>query len=272
MEHRDYQELLALQAVDALDGTDAQAIERHLESCAECRGELVSLRDAAALLAHTAEAAAPSDEVRQRILAEAHGSGGARTAASRVVPLRAPSSSWSPMMLRLAAVIAFVALFLGIIVLWRREATAQREIAVLSRQLNQQQRELQIERDKLGQQSEALALLNSPDAQKIALSGTSTAQTARATLVYDQKTRRGVLLIEGLPATPADKSYEVWFIPKGSAPIPGRTFTVSPDGRALISDTLPVAAGAAAVVAITLEPKSGSAAPTGPIYLASPAS
>ena len=274
MEHRDYQELLALQAVDALDGTDAQAIERHLESCAECRGELVSLRDAAALLAHIAEPAVPSDEVRHRILAEAHGSGRSKGAASRVVPLRAPSSSsLSPMMLRLAAGIAFVALFLGIIVLWRREATAHREIAALSRQLNQQQRELQIERDKLGQQSEALALLNSPDAQKIALSGTSTAQTARATLVYDQKTRRGVLLIEGLPATPADKSYEVWFIPKGSAPIPGRTFTVTADGRALVSDTLPVAAGsAAAVVAITLEPKGGSAAPTGPIYLASTAS
>lgn len=272
MEHRDYQELLALQAVDALDGTDAQAIERHLESCAECRGELVSLRDAAALLAHTAEPAAPSDEVRRRILREIHERGGSRAAASRVVPLRPSSPSMWPMILRLAAGVAFAALFLGLIVLWRREAAGHREIAILSRQLNQQQRELQSERDRLAQQTEALALLNSPDAKKIALSGSATAQTARATLVYDQNTRHGVLIIEGLPATSADKAYEVWFIPKGSAPIPGRTFTVNADGRALVSDSLPVEAGSAAVVAITLEPKRGSAAPTGPIYLASAAS
>jgi hypothetical protein len=75
-----------------------------------------------------------------------------------------------------------------------------------------------------------------------------------------------------IPATPADKAYEVWFIPKGLAPIPGRTFTVNANGRALISDNLPIAAGAGAAVAITLEPKAGSTVPTMPIYLASPAS
>jgi hypothetical protein len=80
------------------------------------------------------------------------------------------------------------------------------------------------------------------------------------------------LLVEGLPATPADKAYEVWFIPKGLAPIPSRTFTVNANGRALISENLPAAAGSAVVVAITLEPKNGSTVPTLPIYLASPAS
>jgi len=272
MQHSDYQELLALQAVDALDAPDAQAIARHLESCAECRGELATLSDAAALLAHSAEPAVPSDEVRRRILRQVHGPGGFKAAASQLVPLSPSLSSYGPIMLRLAAAIALVVLFLGIIVLWRRDATARREISTLARQLNQQQRELQIDRDKLALQSEALALLNSPDAKKIALAGTATAQTAHATLVYDQKTRHGVLMIEGLPATPADKAYEVWFIPKASAPIPGRTFTVNADGRALVSDSLPLAAGSAAVVAITLEPKSGSTAPTGPIYLASPVS
>jgi anti-sigma-K factor RskA len=271
MQHSDYQELLALQAVEALDAPDAQAMRAHLESCAECRGELATLSDAAALLAHTAAPVVPSDEVRRRILSDVQGSRQSRVA-KQVVPLSPRSSTLWPLVLRLAAGIAFVALFLGIIVLWRRDATARREIVSLARQQNQQQRELQIARDKLTQQSEALALLNSPDAKKIALSGTTTAQTAHATLVYDQKTRHGVLMIDGLPATPADKAYEVWFIPKASAPIPGRTFTVNTDGRALISDSLPLEAGSAAVVAITLEPKSGSAAPTGPIYLASPAS
>jgi anti-sigma-K factor RskA len=256
MAHSDYQELLALHAVDALAAAEAHEVSAHLESCAECRRELAELREAAALLAHAAEPAAPSDDVRRRILRSIQSTALSREA--NVVPLMATSSTVWPNLLRLAAAIAFVALLLGTVTLWRRDAASRRQIAELAHQLNQQ--------------SEVLALVNSPDARKFALSGTTTAQNARATFVYDEKSRRGILMIEGLPAAPADKAYEVWFIPKGRAPIPGRTFTVNVDGRALISDSLPTEAGAAAVVAITLEPKSGSASPTGPIYLASPAS
>jgi anti-sigma-K factor RskA len=273
MEHGEYQELLAAQALDALDSSEARTLRAHLESCAECRGQLAEMREAAALLTHAAEPAAPSDEVRRRIMSEIQSEPGSKQAqAANVVPLtQALSHAW-PNVLRLAAAVAFVALLLGIVVLWRRDVASRREVAKLARQLNRQQRELQLERDNVAQQTEALALLNSPEAKKIALSGTTTAQTARATFVYDEKSRSGVLLIEGLPATPVDKAYEVWFIPKGLAPIPGRTFAVNANGRALISDSLPLAAGSAPVVAITLEPRSGSATPTLPIYLASPAS
>lgn len=273
MEHADYRELLALAAVDALDGRDAQLMRAHLESCAECQSELAEMRDAAALLAHTAPPAAPSAGVRQRIMSEIQSqSRSTPVPASNVVPLRQGLSSAWPNVLRLAAAFAFVALLLGIVVLWRRDAASRREIAELSRQLNRQQRDLQAERDNVARQTEALALLNSPDARKIALAGTPAAQTARATFVYDEKARNGVLLIEGLPATPADKAYEVWFIPKGHAPIPGRTFTVNANGRALVSGNLPDVAEYGVVVAITLEPKGGSTVPTLPIYLASPAS
>jgi anti-sigma-K factor RskA len=272
MEHSEYQELLASHALDALDGRDALEMRAHLETCADCSAELAELRAAAALLAHAAEPFAPSDEVRQRIMREVRSQPRSVGEAQVVVPLRQGLSAAWPNVLRLAAAFAFVALLLGIIVMWRRDAASRREMAELARQLNRQQRELQVERDNVARQTEALALLNSSEAKKIVLAGTTTAQTARATFVYDEKSRNGVLLIEDLPATPADKAYEVWFIPKGLAPIPGRTFTVNANGRALVADSLPVAAGSAAVVAITLEPKSGSAAPTGPIYLASPAS
>jgi anti-sigma-K factor RskA len=273
MEHSEYQELLTSYALDALDASEAQTLRAHVESCAGCRAELAELRDTAALLAHSVEPAAPSDEVRRRLmrdiaiktqLIEAQAPGN--------VPLsHALSSAW-PNVLRFAAAIAFVALLVGTIVLWRRDAASRREIAELVRISNRQQRELQIERINVARQTEALAMLSSPDAQKMMLSGTPMAQTARATFVYDEKSRSSILMIEGLPATAADKAYEVWFIPKGLAPIPGRTFSVGSDGRAMVSDKLPMEAGAAAVVAITLEPSSGSTVPTMPIYLASPAS
>jgi hypothetical protein len=156
-------------------------------------------------------------------------------------------------------------------VLWRREVKLHQEIAQLSRQVNTQQHELVRDRDSLGRQREALALLNSPTSKKMELAGTLT-QSTRGTFVYDQKTGNAVLMAEGLPATPADKAYEVWFIPKGHSPMPGKIFTVDASGHAMLPTQMPAEAMAGATVAITLEPKKGSAVPTGTIYLSSPSS
>jgi hypothetical protein len=192
---------------------------------------------------------------------------------ARVVPLqpRAERNLWT-IGLRLAAGIAFVALLVGVIVLWRRDAKMRQEIAQLSRQVNTQQHELVRDRDVLGRQREALALLNSPNAKKMELAGTQTAQSARGTFVYDQKTGRAIFMAEGLPATPADKAYELWFIPKGHSPMAGKMFTIDASGHAMLPEQMPPEAMESAVIAITLEPKKGSAVPTGAIYLSSPSS
>src|SRR5438094_10614191 len=71
MVHEDYKEMLAPQALDALDPTDARAFEDHLRGCAECRAEVADWRDTAAWLAHAATPTAPSDALRARILSAA---------------------------------------------------------------------------------------------------------------------------------------------------------------------------------------------------------
>src|SRR5215471_15196269 len=270
MEHSQYQELVSGYALEALDPAEERSLREHLELCAECRAELAQMRDTAALLAHAAPAAAPGPHVRQQILRDIRGQTRAAATAPKVAPLRESSGAWASG-LRLAAGIAFVALLLGVVVLWRRDAASRRELARLSDQISRQQRELQSEHDKVARQTEALALLASPDAKTMALAGTNGVQNARAAFVFDKTSGQGVLMIDGLPPSPPDKAYEVWFIPNGRPPIPGPTFTVL-EGRAMISHTLPVEARSPAVVAVTLEPKSGSAAPTGPVYLSSPAS
>ena len=277
MEHQEYQELLALHALDALDASEARALETHLSTCSACGAELAELRDAAALLAHASTPAEPRAEVRERILKNAHkesqGSQPVARASAKVMPFRpgAGASLW-PNVLRLAAALAFVALLIGVIVFWRRDVRSRRELAQLSRQINTQQRELNRDRDVQARQREALALLNSPGMKKMELAGTSTAKNARATFVFDRNTGRSMLMTEGLPAPPADMAYEVWFIPKGHSPMPGKMFTVDSAGHAMISDHVPMEARENAVIAITLEPKRGSAVPTGAIYLTSPAS
>lgn len=276
MEHQDYQELLALQALDALDVSEARRLEDHLARCDACRAELTELRDAAALLAHASTPAEPRPEVRSRLLASVSAErqkvpGAARSAQAVPLKPRVEKNIWT-VGLRLAAAVAFVALLVGVIVLWRRDIRMRQEIAQLSRQLNTQQHELVRDREVLARQREALALLNSPTAKKMELAGTQAAQTARGTFVYDQKTGRAILMAEGLPATPADKAYELWFIPKGHSPMAGRMFTIDASGHAMLSEQMPPEAMEGAVIAITLEPKKGSAVPTGAIYLSTASS
>lgn len=277
MEHQEYQELLASHSLDALDASEARALEEHLAGCSACNAELAELRDAAGLLAHAAPPAEPGAQVRDRIMASIsaprESNRPAAPTPARVVsmPPRSGSNIWM-LGLRLAAGLAFVALLVSVFVLWRRDVKMRQEIAQLSRQMNTQQHELTRDRDVLGRQRDALALLNSPNAKKMELAGTQTAQNARGAFVYDQKTGKAILMADGLPATPADKAYELWFIPKGHAAMAGRIFTVDASGHAMLPETMPAEAMAGAVVAITLEPKKGSAVPTGAIYLSSPSS
>jgi len=276
MEHQDYQQLLVPHSLDALEVSEARELEAHLETCAECRAEFVALRDGLALLAYTAEPAEPRPEVRARILESVRAPQSDHAGAvltGQVVPLK-PRANWNvwTMGLRVAASLAFVALLIGLVVLWRREVKLQQEVAQLNRQLSTQQHELVRDRDVLARQREALALLNSPDAKRMELAGSETAQNARGSFVYDQKTGKAVFVADGLPATPADKAYELWFIPKAHSPMPGRIFTVDSSGHALLPEQMPADAMGNAVIAITLEPKRGSAVPTGAIYLSSPKS
>ena len=277
MEHQDYQQLLIPHSLDALEVSEARELEAHLETCAECRAEFVALRDDAALLAYSAEPAEPRPAVRARILESVRApqivdrAGAVMT--DKVVTMR-PRANWNVWTkgLRIAAGLAFIALLIGLVVLWRREVKLQQEVAQLNGQLNTQQHELVRDRDVLARQREALALLNSPDAKRMELAGSETAQNARGSFVYDQKTGKAVFVADGLPATPPDKAYELWFIPKGHSPMPGRIFTVDSSGHALLPEQMPTDAMGNAVIAITLEPKRGSAVPTGAIYLSSPKS
>lgn len=276
MNHQEYQDLLAWQALDALDASDALALDQHLVTCAQCRAELIEMRDSAGLLAHAAPQVEPGPALRDRILSSIHGLNNQEVAAvkpsAQVIDLSARRASrTSSNFLRMAAGIAFVALLIGLVVLWRHDVRLQREIAGLSRQVNGQQRELARDRDALAREREALAMLTSPNMKRMELSGTQTAQNARGSFVLDPRTGHAMLMTDGLPAAPPEMAYELWFIADGKK-MPGKVFSVDANGRAMISDQVPLEARERAVFAITLEPKQGVTSPTGAIYLMSNAS
>lgn len=230
--------------------------------------EFADFRDAAALLAHASTPTELRPEVRGRILDAVRNEKQPRTT---VAPFRAvPANRAWPDLLRLAAAIAFIALMIAVVVLWRRDAQSRQEIVRLSQQLDRQQKELATNSEAMARQLEVIELISSQGVKRIELAGTATAPTARATFVYGQASGRATSLAKGLPAPPSGMAYEVWFIPKGEAPIPGKTFTVDAAGQAVIADQIPPAARENITIAVTLEPKGGSPAPTGAVYLSGP--
>lgn len=64
----DLHDLTAAYALDALDPDEAEAYERHLSQCEECREQLAELNESATALAFGAVAPAPPPRLRESIL------------------------------------------------------------------------------------------------------------------------------------------------------------------------------------------------------------
>lgn len=285
--------MLAAQALGALDGAEARKLAAHLEECAECRTELESWNETAAALAYTAPTVGPSAELRSRIFESIHAEGAQQIsrsvlkrdngktanaaiesslAESSVVPFIKPARrAWSTASIvgAIAASLVFVALVASLLVLWNRYGTMQQEMARLSARLNQTQEELARERENLSHEREAIALITQPDARMATLAGTEMASSAHAKFVFDRNTGRAMLMADNLPAAPAGKAYQLWFIAEGKSPVPGQVFTPDASGHAEMRDEVPAEARNATIFAITLEPSEGVPAPTGPKYLLS---
>jgi anti-sigma-K factor RskA len=195
----DPHDLTAAYALDALEPEEAEAYERHLGSCEQCREQLAELSETSAALAFGTAAPAPPPELRTAIL------DAAAAERSNVVPLR--QRRWVTRGLAVAAVAACVAVGLGV---------------ALSQSSKPQQRWT----------------------VAVARNGTAT------------------LSVSGLAAAPDGKTYEAWIIPASGPPRPAGLFPGSTSAVRLRGSVPPHA-----TVAVTIEPKGGSRAPTAqPIF------
>jgi len=142
-------ELTAAYALDALDAEEAREYERHLASCEQCREELAQLSDGAAALAFGADAPAPPDALRERILDQA------RSERTNVVPLR-------PRWTRTAKTATGIA------------AAAAAALAISTGSLLHS---LNSEQDAREAADRAVAVLSDPDAERIPLDGADGAES-----------------------------------------------------------------------------------------------
>jgi anti-sigma-K factor RskA len=294
MRHEEYKELLALEALGALEAGERAPLERHLSSCDDCRSELREMSDAMAALAYTVEPVIPPAALRARVLQNVRAVRPSETAARAVDPSEFAARAVDPSELKgegldlrgmlrrfslwqilgarpslaFGGALALVAVAaLGIITasLMNRNSALDREVSVLQGRLGESQSELTGTRGQLASARDLNELLASPDARVTQLSGKGGGASARATLAYERTTGRAVIITTGLPPAPTGKAYQLWLIADNKK-MPGGTFKTDAEGRAHLSDRLP-AGEANPTFAVTLEREGGVPAPEGEIYL-----
>jgi anti-sigma-K factor RskA len=254
MSHEEFKEMIPAHALSALDWTDDRALADHLSQCVECQQELIYWQQTAAAVALSATPAEPSPLVRQRMLSEIR-SERDESITARVVPLRlSPKNIWSSLgsLGAIAAAVVFALLLGYLFLLWRENQALRREVRTLVQENQRNQEDLKWAK-----------MLQTPGTKLMELSGTTVAPSASAKVAYDPSGHAMVMMTR-LPAPPAGKEYQLWYIVAGKPPMRGKTFST---GTGMIEDQLPPEALKAAVVAVTLEPQGGSDTPTMPMYL-----
>jgi hypothetical protein len=129
--------------------------------------------------------------------------------------------------------------------------------------------------DKLRTAESALAervlrarVLESEDVQMMILGGQGPQPEARGRVFWSARARRGIIVASNLAPLPPDRQYELWVFQNGK-PINAGVFDADAGGNALFESTeFPQAPQVAEMFAVTVEPRGGMPAPTGPIVLA----
>jgi anti-sigma-K factor RskA len=241
--HKDFAADLALYAVGALPHAEQTALEKHLSECPDCRRELQQLRGDTSLLALSVPQQIPAARARQRLMSAI-----AAESRSKQTPKARASWIWVPSL-------AAVALALVAIVLWRQDTNLRRQIANLEENYSRQQEQLRSAND-------VLATLTDPAAARFTLSAASTPPRPQGKAIYARNRGSLIFLATKMPALPPQKAYELWLIPASGAPIPAGIFKPDANGSATVINPPLPGNVEAKTFAITVEPETGSPAPT----------
>ena len=237
MNHDDATELLALYALDALEGDESAEVEAHLVDCPRCASELDSLRGVAAAMGNATEA--PPAHLWAKIaghLYDAPSEAPALVKPASVTPVRPRRSraliiSWAAA----AALVAVLALALG----HANDRAARLQGALTASAKN-----------------EVLAALVAPGHHLVTLTGSHHRELAQMVTLPDG---RAYLVSSRLPALAPTRTYQLWAI------VAGRPISVGLLGPRPSLAAVTMSGARASVLAITDEPSGGSVTPTMPI-------
>ena len=283
MDHQAIKDLLPLAALDRLEPDEARALEEHLRAgCDECEAELRELREVAASLALSLEPEGSEERIWERLDLRLHADAAepSRPAARETDGARRPARGrvgvWRAATAVIAAGIIGIAIYAGGISNQLRRANEkhQQELAAMDSRLDGLRAELTRAHDEVGALQQVLGtrirlekVLSAPDLRLTRLKPLAPAPGAGAIVAVSATNKAAVFQAIGLPATPAGKTYELWWITKEHGPVAAGLFQAE-DGHPVVAPvSLPPAGEHVLLSAVTLEPAGGVNKPTGAMYL-----
>ena len=230
---QDIADAFELYALGLAEDDERSEIETHLaRGCETCQANLREAVAVNALMLASVAQGKPRARLKRRILA---GFG--------IEPMR-----WGWLGALATACVAALAGWLSIQERHRADELAGARQDLLA---------VRAERDRLQQ---IFGFLDQPDTQQVNF-GQGQARGPRGTVLVNPKL--GVLLLVGsLPPLRSGRTYEMWVIPKGGPPRPAGLFDATADGSALHMLPGPLDAASLGAVAVSVEPRNGSPAPT----------
>jgi anti-sigma-K factor RskA len=130
------------------------------------------------------------------------------------------------------------------------------------------QRDLSAEQQsQLEQAREVVATLTATDAMRVTLVAAKTPPQPQGKAIYVRDRGSLIFLASNFKPVEAGKAYELWLVPTKGNPIAAGVFEPDAHGSAtVVNPPLPMGVEAKAF-AITIEPQTGSPAPTSPILM-----
>lgn len=278
MDHAEIKDLIPLKAISRLEGEEARAVDEHLAAgCDECERELASFNEALAAMAMVEGGEDdPSHRIWNRLQARLDANRPPARAEDRSV--REPSRGRGLGMFALAAAAALAAIAVSYALFNARMRSvtgdSSKDIAALTARVIEVQRNVDTTGDQLAAleakvaQSTDLTLASlGPDALVVHLAPLPAAPSAAGTVALNRAAGTAMIQVSGLPPTPDDKEYEVWWIGEKQGPLRAGLLDPSNHGATIVSLDLPPPGEVVLASAITLEPRGGVEKPSGAMYL-----
>lgn len=218
----DIHKLSGAYALDAVDDLERAAFERHLAECADCRTEVASLRETAALLAEST-AVTPPPSLRDAVLS---GISQVRPLPPVVAPHR--RAAWFPLLVA-ASIVAILGIAAAV---WQPWAPSDD-----------------------GSLTAAEQVLQAPDAQSVFL---DLGEAGRATVTRSPSIGKAVITTEDMISAPSGKVFELWLQSEDGVMLPAGLMPDKADQTVLLEGD----AASATAAGITIEPAGGSDEPT----------
>lgn len=273
-------------ALGGLTPLERARLEEHLAAgCEICELELPAWNAAAERLPLGVTPIDPPAELKARLMARIATEAPSRPPAAagvapgvtavNVTPIRRPEARSSYVPLALAAALVMGVGLAGLWMAARSEVSSlrverqeiARERSALVAEVTRLKSETARLQTDLTSRAKDIAWLHDPRVQIALLKGLKESPQARARMLWNPGSKQGVLLVDGLPPLPLEKSYQLWVFAK-DVPLPAGTFGTGADGRGVVDlAALESLGGDPSKFAVSVEPKGGVPKPTGAIVL-----